>query len=235
MPILPHLKNTKGNGIDAFTLSLALGLAAPFLMLSVGGLWLLVKWQIKRQQPAPEKEIQVSPWINSTDTQASFHALQSASGAVLNTTMPSTSTLGTASSSTLPTQPTYTASNLRPITQALPQQMLILHSNGITHYPPNGDLQPLPIHSPDLSLEVTRAIESNGNGYMPILPDTLTGLADTPTSSMPSSPPRLGVSSLLPLTIQQPPVNDDSALVSVMHQAQIGIFALLGREKSLVH
>jgi hypothetical protein len=204
-------------------------------MISTGALWLLVKWLVKRQRLAREKETQASLWVNSSGMQASFQVLQSASSAALNATIPSTSILGAVPVSTPPAQPTYTPSDLRPITLALPQQMLTVHSNGVAHYPPSGDLLPLPMDSLGLSLEVTRAIESNGNGYMPILPDTLTGLADTPTSSMPSSPPRLGVSSLLPLTIQQPPVNDDSALVSVMHQAQIGIFALLGREKSLVH
>lgn len=225
IPVPPHLQKTGDNGINAFTLSLALGLAAPSLMIGGGTLWLLIRWLIKKQRLALESGTQASPWVSSSNMQASFQTLQSASGAALNAIMPSISPSGAAPISTPPAQPTYTASDLRPITLALPQQMLTMHSNGVAHYPLNGDLLPLPINSIDLSLEVTRAIESNGNGHMPLLPDTLTGLADTPTSYMPSSPPP---------TTQPPAVMDDSMLASMMRQAQIGLFALPGREKSLV-
>jgi hypothetical protein len=206
----PHLQNTRDNGINAFTLSLALGFAAPLLMITAGALWLLVRWQIKRQKLVLEKETQASPWINSSDIQASFHSLQSASSAALNATIPSTSIVGTAPISIPPAQPTYTASDLHPITLALPQQMF----PGVAHYPPNGDLRPLSMHSLDLFLEVTRPIELNGNGYMSLLPDAPTGLADVSTSSMPSSPPKPVVLSIPPSTIKLPAAKDHSMPVS---------------------
>jgi hypothetical protein len=99
----------------------------------------------------------------------------------------------------------------------------------------NDDLQPLPINSLDLSLEVTRAIESNGNGHMPLLSDTARGLMDAPTSFMPSSPPISQGLSVPPVIIQPPSIKDDLMLASVMRQAQMGLFALPGREQSLVH
>jgi hypothetical protein len=234
IPTPPHLQITSDKGINAFTLSLALGVAAPLLMIGGGTLWLLVKWQIKRHRLALEEAKQANPWVSSNNMQASFQALQSASGAALNSIMPSTSTSGTFPISPLSAQPTYTASHLRPIATAFPQQMLTMHSNVLANYPLNGDLQPLPINSLDLSLEVTRAIESNGNGYMPLLPDTLTRLVDTPTSYMPSSPPTSGVLPIAQLNIRPPSINDDSMLASVMNQAQMGLFALPGRDESLV-
>jgi hypothetical protein len=114
---------------------------------------------------------------------------------------------------------------------AFPQQLLTLRSNGATDYPLNGDLQPLSINSLDLSLEMARAIESNGNGYMPLLPASPTAFMDTPTSSMPSSPP---ISSGLPMLSQVSVINDDSGLEAAKQQAQMGLFVLPGREKGLV-
>jgi hypothetical protein len=54
---------------------------------------------------------------------------------------------------------------------------------------------------------------------------------DTPTSSMPSSPP---ISSGLPMLSQVSVINDDSGLEAAKQQAQMGLFALPGREKDLV-
>ena len=92
--------------------------------------------------------------------QASFHARQTASLAVSNTSIPSTGRLGIAPlTSNSRVRLTYIVRGLRPITLAFPQQTLTFPLNGEAHYPPNRDLQPLPIHSLDLSLEVTRTIE----------------------------------------------------------------------------
>jgi hypothetical protein len=201
IPAPPRLQKTTNNEVNTFTLSLALGFAIPSLMISAGALWLLGKWLINRQRLEREQETQASPQVNSSGMQTSSYALQSASGAALNATIPSTSILGNAtipSISTLetgtgtvsPAQPTYTPSDLRPITLALPPQMFTVPLNGVAHYPVNGDLQPLPMQALDLALEVTRAIEANGNGHMSLLADTPRGLADIPTSSVPSSPPK---------------------------------------------
>ncbi len=193
IPAPPHLQKTTDNEVNTFTLSLALGFAVPSLMLSAGALWLLVKWLINRQRLVREQETQASPRVNSSGMQTSSYALQSASGAALNAAIPSTSTLETVPIPVPPAQPTYTPSDLRPITLALPPQMFTVPLNGVAHYPANGDLQPLPMEALDLSLEVTRAIEANGNGHMSLLADTPRGLVDVPTSSVPSSPPKLVV------------------------------------------
>ena len=190
IPAPPHLQKTTNNEVNTFTLSLALGFAVPSLMISAGALWLLVKWLINRQRLEREQETQASPRVNSSGMQTSSYALQSASGAALNTAIPSISTLETVPIPAPPAQPTYTPSDLRPITLALPPQMFTVPLNGVAHYPVNGDLQPLPMQALDLALEVTRAIEANGNGHMPLLADTPRGLADIPTSSVPSSPPK---------------------------------------------
>jgi len=39
---------------NALTLALALGVAAPLLLISGGGLWLLVKWEINRPRQADD-------------------------------------------------------------------------------------------------------------------------------------------------------------------------------------
>jgi len=223
----PLLQSADNKGINALTLSLALGVGAPLLLISGGTFWLLLRWQINRRRLVLDMPAQASPWISSYEMQSSFYALQSASGAV-NSIIPSTGASGV-SISAPPTQPTYTPSDLRPVTMAFPQQMLTMHSNGIADYPLNGDLRPFPIDSLDLSLEVTRAIESNGNGHMPLLPNSPTALIDIPTSFMPSSPPISQAIPALPRIGQPPSIKDDSVLESVMRQAQLGLFALPGR------
>jgi len=224
--------------MDAFTLSLILGVGAPLVLISGGTVWFLVRWLINRRklalQEAAQEPAQASPWINNY-MQPPLHALQSASGAALNTLTPSRSVSEAFPTPKLPTQPTYTPSDLRPVTTAFPQQMLTMRSNGVADYPPNGDLRLLPIDSLDLSLEVTRAIETNGNGQMPLLSSSPIALIDIPTSSMPSSPP---ISQTIPALLgtgQPPSIKGDLVLEAVMRQAQLGLFALPGREKSLIY
>ncbi|HWS85257.1 MAG TPA: hypothetical protein VN207_13465, partial [Ktedonobacteraceae bacterium] len=230
----PLLQSADNKGINALMLSLALGVGAPLLLISGGTLWVLLRWQINRRRLVLEGAAPASPWISSYEMQSSLYALQSASGAALNTVTPSTGASGVPISAS-PTQPTYTPSDLRPVTMAFPQQMLTMHSNGIADYPLNGELRPFPLDSLDLSLEVTRAIESNGNGHMPLLPNSPTALIDIPTSFMPSSPPISQAIPVLPRIGRPPSIKDDLVLESVMRQAQWGLFALPGREKSLIH
>jgi hypothetical protein len=104
---------------------------------------------------------------------------------------------------------------------AFPQPSLTLRSNGIADYPLNGSLRPLSVDSLDLSLGMPRAIESNGNGYMPLLPASPAALMDTPTSSMPSSPLR---SSGLPMLSQVSAINENSGLEAAKQQAQMGLY-----------
>ena len=73
---LPHLQKTRDNGISAFILSLALSLVAPLLIMSAGGiLWLLVKWQMKRQQLVREEKTQVNSWVNSSKSVFASHEI----------------------------------------------------------------------------------------------------------------------------------------------------------------
>ena len=225
-----HLKNTGDTGIDAFTLSLALGVGAPLLLISGGGFWLLLSWQINRSKLAlQEASVAASPWTNSYGMQPSLQAFQSASGAALNTLPSSTSLPGTFPVPASATQPTYTPSDPHPTMMTFQQQMLTTHSNGIVDYPLNGDLQPMPIDVLDPSFAVTRAIESNGNGSTPLSPDSPTVLVDTPTSYVPSTPPLSSDRSTLPVNIQPPAVKDDAMLEAMMRQAQLGLFTLPGR------
>jgi hypothetical protein len=168
-------------------LFLLLGVVAPLLLIIGGTLWLLVKWLINRRRLAMQATALASP---STDSNK-LHALQSASDTPLSILTPATDASevsGVPMQAPL-AQPTYTLSDLRPITTAFPQPILTMHSNEATAYPLNGDLRPLFVDSLNLSLELTRPIESNGNQQMPLLLASPTVLVDGPTSSMPSSPP----------------------------------------------
>jgi hypothetical protein len=228
----PHLQSADDKGgMNALTLSLILGVGAPLLMISGGGLWFFIKWQINRRRLAQQEAAQANPWMNSNGMQPSLHALQSASGASLNMIAPSTSAPAAFPMPASLIQSTYTPSDLRPVTRAFSQQLLTLQSNGVIDAPLNGDMWPLSIGSLDLSLEAARAIESNSNGHMPLLPAFPTALMDTPTSSMPSSPP---ISSGLPMLSQTSVINDDIGLESAKHQAQMGLFVLPGREQGLI-
>jgi hypothetical protein len=181
--------------------SLMLGIGAPLLLISGGTLWLLLRWKIKRRGLALQEGIvQANPSINSYGMQPPLYAQQS-TGDTLSNLMPFAQVVGGSGASPMAVpsvQPTYTPSNLRPITTAFPQQMFAMHSNEAAGYPLNGDLRPLQIGSLDLSFGVPRAIESNGNGQMPLVLASPTILVDTPTSSMPSSPP---VSPVAPVVI----------------------------------
>src|SRR6266436_3549404 len=71
-----NLQKARDNGINAFLPSLALSLVAPLFIMSAGGiLWLLVKWQMKRQQLVREKETQVNPWVNSSKSAFDPHEI----------------------------------------------------------------------------------------------------------------------------------------------------------------
>src|SRR5437660_1207256 len=113
----PRLQSADNKGINALTLSLALGVGAPLLLISGGTLWLLLKWQMNRHKLVLEEAVPASPWVSSYEMQSSFYALQSASGAV-NSVTPSTGASGAFPISAPPTQPTYTPSDLRPVTMA---------------------------------------------------------------------------------------------------------------------
>jgi hypothetical protein len=223
------MQNTDNQGINAFMLPLVLGVAAPLLLISGGGLWLLVSWQINRHKLALQEASMASPWVNNYGVQPSLQAFQSASGAALNTLPSSTSLPGTFPVPTSATQPAYAPSDLRPAMMAFSQQMLTMHSNGLGDYSPNGDLQPVPIDVLDPSFTVTRAIESNDNRSIPLPPDSPTVLGNTPTSYIPSTPPLSSDRSTLPVDIQPPAIKDDAKLELIMRQAQLGLFALPGR------
>jgi hypothetical protein len=101
---------------NSFVLSLALGVGAPLCLISLGGVWLLVRWQMKRRKQALQGAAQAGPWTNGPmqmqppmngpmQMQPPLQSFQSAAGATL--TMP-TSSAGFAGS---PTQSVYTVGN----------------------------------------------------------------------------------------------------------------------------
>jgi hypothetical protein len=190
-----HLPNAEELNINIFKLFLLLGVVGPLLMISGGTLWLLVKWLINKRKLALQGTIQASPSVNSADGQSALHILQSASNTPPSILAPSTET-SEVPMQVPPAQPIYTPSKLHPITTACSLQMLAVHSGDLVSSPLNSDVEPLQIGSPDLSLGIPRAIESNGNAQRPLVLASPTALVDAPSSSVPSSPPVSSASSV---------------------------------------
>jgi hypothetical protein len=135
----------------------------------------------------PQEGVQANPGANSSEMQSSLHTLPP-----LSDLMPMAQVAGASGVSPMPTpyvQPTYTPSKLSLMTTTCPPQMLAMNASE-GGYALNDDLGTFQIGSLNLSLNTTRAIEANGNGQMPLSITSPTTLADTPTSSIPSSPPR---------------------------------------------
>lgn len=190
-----HLPNAEDLNINIFKLFLLLGVVGPLLMISGGALWLLVKWLINKRKLALQGTIQASPSINSAEVQSALHILQSASNTPPSILVPSTET-SEVPMQVPPAQPIYTPSKLHPITTACSLQMLAVHSDESVGSPLNSDVEPLQIGSPDLSLGIPRAIESNGNAQRPLVLASPTALVDAPSPSVPSSPPVSSASSV---------------------------------------
>jgi hypothetical protein len=175
----------QGNALVVF---LMLGVGAPLLLISGGGIWwFLVRQKTNQNVPVWHEVTRANSWTNSYTQQSSFYAHQSTSDL-----MPLAQAAGASSASSMPTspiQPMYTPSRFRPVTTAFPSPMLTAHAREEATSPFRDDLQSFQIGSLDLSLNATRAIEANGNGQMPLHLAPPTTLVDTPTSSMPSSPP----------------------------------------------
>jgi hypothetical protein len=139
------------------------------------------------------------------------------------------------------------------MTAALPQHMLAMASNNGINPAQNGDLQPLPM---DVSLpfQPNGAGTPNTNGQSQLSFAQPMGQMDTPIpsppsllpawieSSIPSTPSPLPawmedplpspqpLSSAIPLAIQPPSLREDPVLEEAMRQAQMGLFALSGRQ-----
>lgn len=184
----PALQNVAGQGFNALIVFLVLGVGAPLLLIGGGvTLWLLMRRKTNRNRPVRSEVAQAKPWANGYGMPSPLYALQSTSDLI-----PLAQAAGASGASPKPApsvQPTYTASKLRPMTSAFLPQMLAMSLNEEAGYPLNNELRSLQIGSLDLSLNANRAIEANGNGQMPLRLASPTTLVDTPTSSMPSSPP----------------------------------------------
>jgi hypothetical protein len=124
-------------------------------------------------------------------------------------------------------QLTYTPSDLRPITTTFPQQMLTGSLDNGVRPAQNGDLLPLPIDTLSYSPQLARAKDGNWNERNATGPiATFQSLMDTPIPFQSSPLPVLPV----PLQAMRPPsIKEDPMLEETMRQAQIGLFALLGR------
>ncbi len=122
----------------------------------------------------------------------------------------------------------YIPNDLRPITAAFPQQMLMQSSKQSASYAQNSSLLPLSMDALNLPLQQ----ELKEHGQMPPFAASPTAWMGASTPSIPYTPPVLPV---LPLAVQPPSIKDDPMLEEVMRQAQMGLFILSGREKSVTN
>jgi len=131
-------------------------------------------------------------------------------------------------------QPTYTPSDLRPMTSAFPRQMLTSSSNNGTNPAQNSDLQPLPLDNLSLPPQSIRERATNGNGNGNGQKTTgsiavlLPPLMDTPVPFM-SAPLPVPPVPVQAQATRPPSIKEDPILEEVMRQAQMGLFILSGR------
>lgn len=133
-----------------------------------------------------------------------------------------------------PPAPSYMPGDLRPITTALPRQLLSQSPQEVSGQAPAGTFHPLSMDSLDLPPDLTKAIEERATPAPSLPPDNLELVQDYKTEPEPeedhatiqelSSPP--------PTEVNAPSIKDDPVLETVMRQAQEGLFILQGREKS---
>ncbi|HWS85251.1 MAG TPA: hypothetical protein VN207_13435, partial [Ktedonobacteraceae bacterium] len=132
-------------------------------------------------------------------------------------------------------QPTYTPSDLRPMTSAFPRQMPTSSSNNGANPAQNSDLQPLPLDNLSLPPQSIRerATNGNGNGQKTTGPIAvlLPPLIDTPVPFM-SAPLPVSPVPVQAQATRPPSIKEDPMLEEVMRQAQMGLFIYLSRQKT---
>jgi hypothetical protein len=133
-----------------------------------------------------------------------------------------------------PTDPAgsaYRPGDLRPMTMALPKQIVNQQPSNPAPYPATSNMNPLPLDALDLACSSTKPMELGHTADKPpITPaephsspeqNSSTGLENTPMSATIETPPA-----------QLLDVAGDPLLENVMRQAQLGLFVTPGHEKS---
>jgi hypothetical protein len=134
-------------------------------------------------------------------------------------------------SPTDPTGPAYRPSDLRPMTMALPKQIVNQQASDLAPYPATSNMNPLPLDALDLAYSGTKPTElEHTSGEPPTTPAEPISPPEKNSSTVPENTP-------MSATVERPPVQlldvaGDPMLENVMRQAQLGLFVTPGHEKS---
>ena len=273
-PVNPGLRSQAG--LNGFGLSLGLG-APAFLLLGGGLFWLYLRRH--QQGIATVKKGKIpgltthNHWV-SRNSNATNNAFQQTSDTFTAAIVPTPSfpygtLLSNASNQdTVPeanmlqqsispspaelAAPLYGSSDLRPMTMALPKQVINQPASVLQPYPATSDMSPLPLeafgpprnntqfmeaqHMLDNPVPGALPLDSSGLGIYTSPPgrqqepmaflDPLEGteMTNSPLATPPSA-------AIRPLSIQPPDVAVDLMLHNVMRQAQTGLFIIPGKTK----
>jgi hypothetical protein len=226
-------RGTEDQGLNLLLPSLGVG--APFFLLSGALLWFLWRRQTNQHKPALRglsRTAQTSPWTSSREIQPPFALPELVSSGAFVPRVTGASGVSPEFESTQPMpflQLADTPSD--PMTTAFAQSMLTMSLDNTLSSPQNGTFHSQLIASFNLPLQPTEARGSNKSGR------TVFPLAFPPMAEMGASPPSLSSplsgSPVLPVTVCPPAIKDDLVLADTMRQAQMGLFVLPGRERSL--
>lgn len=234
-PILTNQpsQGTADQGTNLFLPPLIVG--APFLLLSGALLWLLWRRQTSQRKSVPQAQsgnARISARMSSSEIQTPFTPPEFGSSLA---SVPSVSVSGNSPFETtepMPSfQPAERPSDLLPMSIAVAQPMVTMALDNVLSSPPNGSFQ-LEVRD-SLNLPFQPPTQARGSDKYEqvrvlVLPPMVQRGNTLPSRGSPfSEPPSV------PVTIDLPAINDDPILVKAMEQAQMGLFALPGRERSL--
>jgi hypothetical protein len=214
----------------------SLGVGAPFLLLSGGLLWLLWRRQTSQHKSvlrARADNTRTSAWMSNSEIQTSFTPPEFGSSLAL---VPSVSVVSGnppfETTEPMPSfQPAERPSDLFPMPIAVAQPMVTMALDNGLSSPPNGSFQLEVRDSLNLPFQPpTQARGSNKHGQVGVLVSPpmvqMENVLSPRGSALSETPGAL-------VTIGPPAINDDLLLAKAMEQAQMGLFALPGRERSL--
>jgi hypothetical protein len=138
-------------------------------------------------------------------------------------------------SPTDPAGPVYRPGDLRPMTMALPKQIMNQQVSDPTPYPATSNMNPLPLDALDLAYESTESMKPGhtpGELVPPIIPEALipTRVGNLPIATLMENTPMSATAEKA--SAKLPDIADDPMLENVMRQAQLGLFVTPGHEKS---
>lgn len=279
-PVNPG-SGTQAGALNGFGLSLGFGTPA-FLLLGGGLFWLYLRRHqqgIATVQKGKMPGLTThTPWVRSNSS-VTDNAFQQNSDTFTATMAPTSSfpyatiPSHSANQDTLPeanmlqqsispspaelAAPLYGSSDLRPMTMALPKQVINLPASVLQPYPATSDMSPLPLEAfglPHNKAQFMGAEHTQGNPdpdaflldslesgvYTSPLErqrepisflNPLEGTEMTPTSQTNSPLAMPPSAATRPLSIQPPDVAVDLMLQKVMQQAQTGLFIVPGKTK----